>query len=153
MATRKRASGSKPDSEISKATNSAPPGGEDSSQGALVFHPNHITLATFHRLLACYPKTVENFHRNKLIQKLQSKSKPKPKRKTGKSSTDAQDIPSTQGTDLTAAEEKQVQKDLDTFLALDRWRYEILPKKLAERKGAEAHLTKDELIDIMAWKT
>ncbi|KAJ6004163.1 hypothetical protein N7522_005808 [Penicillium canescens] len=147
MATEAGMTGPKPDCEAS-----TPLGGEDSSQGALAFHPSHITLSTFNRLLACYPRTVEQVHRNKLIQKLQSKPKSKPKRKSAETSTDAQDTTPTQ-TDLTPAEEKHIQDDLDTFLKLDRWRYETLPKNLVERKGDEAHLTKDELVDIMAWKT
>jgi hypothetical protein len=148
MATETGMTGPKPDCEAS-----APPGAEDGSQGALAFHPSHITLSTFNRLLACYPRTVEQVHRNKLIQKLQSKQKSKPKRKSAETSTDALDTTPTQKTDLTSAEEKHIQDDLDTFLKLDRWRYETLPKKLAKRKGNEAHLTKDELVDIMAWKT
>jgi hypothetical protein len=147
-ATETGMTGPKPDCETS-----APSGGEDGSQGALAFHPSHITLSTFNRLLACYPRTVEQVHRNKLIQKLQSKQNSKPKRKSAEASTDALDTTPTQKTDLTPAEEKHIQDDLDTFLKLDRWRYETLPKKLAKRKGNEAHLTKDELVDIMAWKT
>ncbi|KAJ5297899.1 hypothetical protein PENANT_c012G08489 [Penicillium antarcticum] len=135
----------KPDYEAS-----ASPEGEDGSEGALAFHPSHITLSTFNRLLVCYPKTVEQVHRKKLIRKLQSKAKPK--RKSAKNSADAQDT-TLQKTDLPPAEEEQIQDDLDKFLTLDRWRYETLPKELAKRKGDPAHLTKDELIEIMAWKT
>ncbi|KAJ5761980.1 uncharacterized protein N7511_005362, partial [Penicillium nucicola] len=123
------------------------------SSTALTFHPGHITLSTFNHLLACYPRTVEQVHRNKLTQKQTSKSKPKPKPNPKRKSADANTTQTQDQDPDPTSTDKQIQADLESFLKLDHWRYDTLPKALAKRQGAEAHLTKDELIDIMAWKT
>ncbi|EKV12636.1 hypothetical protein PDIG_42370 [Penicillium digitatum PHI26] len=123
--------------------------GEDDNNHAS-FHPHHITLETFHKLLSHYPSTVERVHRDKLILKLQSKAGKGSKRKAD---TKAEFDPS---------DEKQILEETDKFLQLDRWRYEVLPKIIAERAngvGQKAvapkgvHLLKEELVDIVEWKT
>ncbi|KAF9248993.1 hypothetical protein DTO006G1_6333 [Penicillium roqueforti] len=122
------------------------------------FHPRHITLETFHNLLSHYPSTVERVHLNKLRLKLQSKAGKGPKRKAG---TKVSIAPTTK-TELDPSEEKRIIEEREKFLQLDRWRYEVLPKIIAERasEGGQkesapegAHLLKEELIDIMEWKT
>lgn len=125
-------------------------GGDNDNKQHGSFHPRHITLETFHSLLSHYPSTVERVHRSKLILKLQSKAGKGPKRKA---ETKAE---------LDPSEEKKILEETDKFLQLDRWRYEVLPKIIAERaneggqKGSVpegAHLLKEELVDIMEWKT
>lgn len=118
------------------------------------FSPHRITLETFHHLLSCYEATVSQVHRHKAILKLQ----PKPaKGSKGKAAG-----PVITNTELDDSKEKQIREQTDKFLELDRWRYEALPKIVAERKAhggkkerSEAggpHLLKEELIDIMDWK-
>ena len=51
--------------------------------------------------------------------------------------------------------EKQVEKDLDAFLKLDEWRYEVLPGKARgrEEKGKDGlFIEKEELVQLMDWK-
>ncbi|KAJ5159100.1 uncharacterized protein N7500_008751 [Penicillium coprophilum] len=124
--------------------------GEDDDKQHASFHPRHITLETFQNLLSHYPSTVERVHRGKLMLKLQSKAGKGSKRK-GQTKTE-----------LDPSQEKHILEETDKFLQLDRWRYETLPKFIAERsregdqKGSVpegAHLLKEELIDIMEWKT
>lgn len=122
------------------------------------FHPSQITLQTFRDLLSCYATTVSQKHRRKATLKLQSKAKGTLKGKTGKKS----DAISTTKTELDASEEQQIREETDKFLELDRWRYEVIPKIVEERKvkgdqgeGSKvdgAHLLKEELVDIMDWK-
>lgn len=90
--------------------------------------------------------------------KLQSKAGKGPKRKA---ETKVSAAPITK-TELDPSEEKNILEETDKFLQLDRWRYEVLPKIIAERanvggqKGSApegAHLLKEELLDIMEWKT
>ncbi|KAJ5420197.1 hypothetical protein N7465_002716 [Penicillium sp. CMV-2018d] len=132
--------------------------GENDNKQHVSFHPRHITLETFHNLLSHYPSTVERVHRGKLMLKLQSKAGKGPKRKA---ETKVSAAPSTD-TELDPSEEKNILEEADKFLQLDRWRYEVLPKIIAERanvggqKGSApegAHLLKEELVDIMEWKT
>ncbi|KAJ5827634.1 hypothetical protein N7447_004397 [Penicillium robsamsonii] len=122
--------------------------GDDNKHAS--FHPRLITLETFRNLLSHYPSTVERVHRGKLMLKLQSKVGRGSKRKA---ETKAEVDPS---------QEKHILEETDKFLQLDRWRYETLPKIIAERanEGGQkenvpegAHLLKEELIDIMEWKT
>ncbi|KXG51567.1 uncharacterized protein PGRI_089600 [Penicillium griseofulvum] len=128
--------------------------GEDNKQAS--FHPHHITLKTFHTLLSHYPTTVERVYRGKLTQKLQSKALKGPKRKA---ETNTSTAPTK--TELDPSQEKHILEEIDKFLQLDQWRYEELPKIIAERaneshkgSGLEGtHLLKEELIDIMEWKT
>ncbi|KGO68023.1 hypothetical protein PITC_053110 [Penicillium italicum] len=135
-----------------------PNGGDDDTKQHVSFHPRHITLETFHKLLSHYPSTVERVHRGKLMLKLQSKAGKGPKRKA---ETKASIAPTTKA-ELDPSEEKHILEETDKFLQLDRWRYEVLPKIIADRaneggqKGAApegAYLLKEELVDIMEWKT
>lgn len=132
-------------------------GGENDKKQHESFHPRHITLETFHNLLSHYPSTVERVHRDKLMLKLQSKAGKGPKRKA---ETKVSAAPTTKA-ELDPSE-KKILEETDKFLQLDRWRYEVLPKIIAERaneggqKGSvpeSAHLLKEELVDIMEWKT
>jgi hypothetical protein len=125
--------------------------GEDDNKH-VSFHPRQITLETFRTLLSHYPSTIERVHRSKLMLKLQSKAGKAPKRKAETKTIAA---PATKS-ELDPSEEKHILEETDKFLQLDRWRYEALPKIIAERaKGSAegAHLVKEELIDIMEWKT
>ncbi|KAK4866168.1 hypothetical protein LT330_008509 [Penicillium expansum] len=126
--------------------------GEDDNKH-VSFHPRHITLETFHKLLSHYPSTVERVHRAKLMLKLQSKAGKGSKRKAETKTTKAE---------LDPSEEKHTLEETNKFLQLDRWRYEVLPKIIADRanEGGQkgnapegAHLLKEELVDIMEWKT
>lgn len=122
---------------------------EDSS-----FHPQEITLETFHRLLSCYETTVAQVHRSKITLKLQRKPI-----KNLKGKPPAAVITKT---DLNTPDEAYICEQTDKFLELDRWRYKDLPKLVTERKahGANdevseaggAHLLKEELVGIMDWK-
>ncbi|KAJ5951335.1 uncharacterized protein N7479_009748 [Penicillium vulpinum] len=132
--------------------------GEDDNKQNVSFHPHHITLKTFRNLLSHYPSTVERVHRGKMTLKLQSKASKGSKRKA---ETKTSAAPTTKA-ELDPSEEKHILEETDKFLQLDRWRYEALPKIIAERanengqkaSGPEgAHLLKEELIDIMEWKT
>jgi hypothetical protein len=117
-------------------------------------NPARITLETFHRLLSCYEATVSQLHRRKAVSKLQPKAAKGSKGNSG--------VPVIPKTELNESEEKQIREQTDKFLELDRWRYETLPKTIAERrarggkkKGDEtegAHLLKEELVGIMDWK-
>ena len=122
------------------------------------FHPSQITLLTFRDLLSCYETTVSQVHRRKATVKLQSKSKAAPKGKTAKKAG----VTSTTKTEIDASGEQQIREETDKFLGLDRWRYEVLPDIIEERKAKGgrseesemegAHLLKEELVDIMDWK-
>lgn len=128
----------------------------DEANNALSFHPCRITLQTFRDLLSCYQTTVSQVRRRKTILKLQSKSKRGSKGKAGKKAG------ATLITEFDASEEQHIREETDKFLELDRWRYEVLPNIVGERKvrggqkeGSEvegAHLLKEELVDIMDWK-
>ncbi|CAG7965568.1 unnamed protein product [Penicillium nalgiovense] len=125
--------------------------GEDDNKH-VSFHPHHITLKTFRNLLSHYPSTVERVHRSKLMLKLQSKTGKGPKRKAETKTSAAL----TTKAELDPSEEKHILEETDKFLQLDRWRYEVLPKIIAERANGSAegaHLVKEDLIDIMEWKT
>ncbi|KAJ5494662.1 hypothetical protein N7463_010749 [Penicillium fimorum] len=126
------------------------PNDADDNKQHASFHPRHITLETFRNLLSHYPSTVERVNHGKLMLKLQSKAGKGSKRKA---ETMAEVDPS---------QERHIIAETDKFLQLDRWRYEDLPKIIAARaneggqKGSVpegAHLLKEELIDIMEWKT
>ncbi|CAG8885916.1 unnamed protein product [Penicillium egyptiacum] len=131
--------------------------GEDHNKSRVSFHPRHITLETFRNLLSHYPLTVERVHRSKLMLKLHSKAAKGPKRKAEMKTGAA----TTTKAELNLSEEKHILEETDKFLQLDQWRYEVLPKIIVDRangsgqKGSAegAHLLKEELIDIMEWKT
>ena len=130
----------------------------DKANNALSFHPCQITLQTFRDLLSCYQTTVSQVHRRKAILKLQSKLKRASKGKVNKKS-DATLIAKTV---FDGSEEQHIREETNKFLELDRWRYEVLPNIVGERKvrggqekGSEVegpYLLKEELVDIMDWK-
>lgn len=122
------------------------------------FHPHRIDLETFRRLLACYPSTVEQVHRRKMMLKLQPKpakgSKRKQEKKAGSASVNMRGAALIQKTDFSPSEEKHIRVETEKFLKLDQWRYEEMPALLVERKEKGGlSLTKDELISVMDWKT
>lgn len=127
------------------------------------FHPHRITLPTFRQLLSCYPTTVEQVHRRKIMLKLQPKpakgSKRKAEKKAGSASANARGAALIQKTDFNPSEEKHIRTETEKFLQLDLWRYEGMPRILEERKGATAEkgegafLNKEELVTVMDWKT
>ncbi len=56
--------------------------------------------------------------------------------------------------EFNASEEKYIQDEVDKFLNLDKWRYEDMPRIMAERReknGGEV-LIKNDLLMTMAWK-
>lgn len=117
------------------------------------FHPQHITLSTFRRLLACYPTTVEQVHRRKAMIKLQPKPAKGSKRKADKKAVSTSVDP-LQKMVFNASEEKYIQEEVDKFLNLDKWRYEDMPRIMAERReknGGEV-LIKNDLLMAMEWK-
>lgn len=117
------------------------------------FHPQHITLTTFRRLLACYPATVERVHRRKAMIKLQPKPAKGSKRKADKKavSTSVAPLPKME---FNASEQKYIQAEVDKLLSLDKWRYEDMPRIMAERraKSRSEVLHKNDLMMIMEWK-
>lgn len=126
------------------------------------FHPHRIDLETFRRLLACYPSTVEQVHRRKMMLKLQPKpakgSKRKQEKKADSASSNMRGAALLlQKTDFSPSEEKYIRVETENFLKLDRWRYEEMPALLVERKEkgekGGVSLSKDELISVMDWKT
>lgn len=130
----------------------------DEANNVLSFRPCQITLQTFRGLLSCYQTTVSQVHRRTAILKLQSKSKRVSKSKANKKP----DATLTTKTEFDRLEEQHIHEETDKFLELDRWRYEVLPKIVGERKvrsgreeGSEVegpYLLKEELVDIMDWK-
>ncbi|KAF3384931.1 hypothetical protein F1880_002143, partial [Penicillium rolfsii] len=126
--------------------------------GEDLFHPRHMTLSTFRRLLSCYPTTVEQVHRRKAMLKLQPKpekgSKRKGEKKTGSTSANLRDAMALQKTEFSASEQKYINEETDKFLTLDKWRYEDMPKVMGERRVKKKGevLTKDDLITVMEWK-
>ncbi|KAJ5794347.1 hypothetical protein N7457_000946 [Penicillium paradoxum] len=129
----------------------------DGNKPCVSFHPHHITPATFRELLSRYSSTVEQAHSHKIKLKLQSKSK---SAKGSKRKAETKDsAASTAKTDLDPSEDKHIREETNKYLQLDQWRYETLPKIIAERKDSEsrdnekgAYLLREELIDIMEWK-
>ncbi|KAL1855990.1 hypothetical protein Plec18170_003857 [Paecilomyces lecythidis] len=106
------------------------------------FSPEEISRSTFTRLLKCYPTTIREVYRDKLLDKYEGV-----RRKAKKGEKDAAPV---------VVPEKQVEKDLNALLKLDEWRYEILPGKVRERReeGKEeaVFIEKEELVQLMEWK-
>lgn len=134
------------------------------------FHPHRITLSQFRQLLSCYPTTVEQVHRRKIMLKLQPKpakgSKSKAEKKAGSASAKLRGAALIQKTDFSPSELKHISDEVGKFLELDAWRYEGMPGIIAERmggskkgeekgkrKGEGVFLNKDELTTVMDWKT
>ncbi|KAJ5086390.1 hypothetical protein NUU61_007697 [Penicillium alfredii] len=125
------------------------------------FHPYRITLETFRRLLECYPTTVEQVHRRKMMLKLQPKpekgSKRSAEKRAGSASTNARGAALIRKTDFNPSEQRHIRTETDRFLLLDQWRYDGMPQALAQRKESEKKeswsLNKEDLITAMDWKT
>lgn len=124
------------------------------------FHPHRIDLETFRRLLACYPSTVEQVHRRKMMLKLQPKpekgSKRSAEKRAGSASTNARGAALIRKTDFNPSEQRHIRTETDRFLQLDQWRYGGMPQTLAQRKESEKEswsLNKEDLITTMDWKT
>lgn len=136
---------------------------EDASSST--FHPHRITITTFRRLLSCYPTTVEQVCRRKMMVKMQPKpekgSKAKAQKKAGSASANARGAALIQKSDFNPSEELYIKTETEKFIELDHWRYETCPKVIAERKAdpekaasdSNGYLTKDELVSVMDWKT
>lgn len=113
------------------------------------FHPDYITLSTFRNLLSYYPKTVEQVRRNKLLSKLQSKSKGA----KGKADKKA-NATILQSTELEPSQQAHVDAEVEKFVELDQWRYEDMPRITEERKASDEEVVnKDDLVTVMEWKT
>lgn len=135
----------------------AEPSDQDST-----FHPDCMTLTTFRSLLACYPTTVEQTYRRKMMLKLQPKpekgSKRKAEKRAGSASVNMRGAALIKKTDFSPSEEKYIRDETAKFLNLDTWRYEAMPDILAGRKSTgekdeDVFLTKEELVNVMDWKT
>ncbi|KAJ5587852.1 uncharacterized protein N7459_003617 [Penicillium hispanicum] len=133
------------------------------------FHPHRITLPAFRKLLSCYPTTLEQVQRRKTMLKLQPKpekgSKRSAEKKAGSASANLRGAALLQKTDFNPSELKYIREETERFARLDAWRYETMPRALAERRGlvgadgeagmvkSETFFDKQELITIMDWKT
>ncbi|KAJ6006422.1 hypothetical protein N7451_004366 [Penicillium sp. IBT 35674x] len=116
---------------------------------AELFHPDNITPPTFRNLLSYYPKTVEQVRRNKLISKLQSK----PKGAKGKTDKKAS-ATILQNAELDPSHQAHIDAEVEKFVKLDQWRYNDMPRIIAERKASnEEEVNKEDLITVMEWKT
>lgn len=131
------------------------------------FNPSEISRSTFSKLLSCYRTAVREVYRDKLIVK----SRPKVTKKARNVSSD--------GTDDTGAliDEEKMNREIESFLQLDEWRFEKLPKVLRERAQKEwtedgrtveesketektaskkklpgTFLEKEDLVNLMEWK-
>ncbi|KAJ5637405.1 hypothetical protein N7490_007284, partial [Penicillium lividum] len=130
------------------ASNPSSPGSEQEpiktkASIATDFNPDTITLQTFRTFLSHYPQTLKQVHQNKLVQKLQPKTK-----KGAKTNTSA-----TPQTELSPTQKEHIEAEVEKFVTLDRWRYEGRPELLARGKASEKVLNKEDLITIMQWKT
>ncbi|KAI9039469.1 uncharacterized protein KD926_009343 [Aspergillus affinis] len=116
------------------------------------FHPSYITPDTFHRLLNCYPVTVEAIARRKATGRT-TRSSAAVAKKARKSKSGAS---SSSDGDAALTEQERVDRDVQAFLELDEKRYRGLPEIVRDRAGADGgeggFLTKEELVEIMEWK-
>lgn len=101
------------------------------------FDPTEISPDTFHRLLACYPSTVEKVYKHKLVIKLRAKNAKEAKRarKAPSGTTVKLHDVTGMGASLTKSEENWLNEEIESYLKLDRWRYETLPALVKEKKG------------------
>ena len=126
--------------------------------------PSEISHSTVSKLLSLYPDTVREVYRDKVIAKLQPKLI-----KQGLKNPDQAKGPGSH-----KEIEKAIEKEVSSFLNLDKWRYETIPTVVRERVGRVAttddnterprksakksktvegaFLEKDELIQLMDWK-
>lgn len=141
----------------------------DTSEYEESFHPHHITLSAFRKLLSCYPTAVEQVHRRKLMLKMQEKPEKGSKRRAEKraksASANLRGGVLLQKTEFNVSELKYIRDETERFLKLDRWRYEDMPRIVAERRelsgnGGDGNtekktniMNKEELITVMDWKT
>lgn len=144
------------------------------------FHPSQITAPTFRILLDCYNTTVTQVHRRKIMLKLQPKpekgSKRKAEKKAGSVSANMRGAALIKKTDFNRSEQQHILEEVEKFLELDTWRFEVMPRLVSARvngggsevrnvdegdgdgngdvrEGEGAFLTKDELVRVMEWKT
>lgn len=102
------------------------------------FNPSEISRSTFSKLLGCYPTTVREVYKDKLIVKSRPKLTKKEWKRTAWGDPEAAEKArnaTTGGTDDTGArmDEKKMSREIEAFLQLDEWRYEKLPAVLRER--------------------
>ena len=167
------------------------------------FNPGKISRETFLRLRDCYPATVEKMHRQKVMLKLKVKNAKHAKRARralagGSLSGNAKDAGNGdvevsvgsagagnstatdakpgagQGLLFSKSEQDALVKEVESFLKLDRWRYETLPALVKESRGKgnkgkkqqededddeddapskpKAPITKEDLSRLMEWK-
>ncbi|EAW07881.1 uncharacterized protein ACLA_025980 [Aspergillus clavatus NRRL 1] len=109
------------------------------------YSPSHITFETFHDLLQRYQSTVEAVLRQRETAKATKKPKPT---STSKSKSNPNPKPQPAPADT----ESPIETAIITYLALDKWRYEILPATLRARSPQPPSLTHDELVQLMQWK-
>lgn len=119
------------------------------------FDPSEMSLATFHKLLDCYPTTVEKVYRQKAINKVVPQpTKGEKKRAQRAANTTEPVFKKPSDDDLDKSQRKYVDSEMDKFLQLNRWRFEEFPAVMKERAAGEGrYLGKDEIIKVMDWKT
>lgn len=118
--------------------------------------PSEISLATFHKLLECYPATVRAVYRHKAIKKaVPQPTKGEKKRAQREANTSEPVYKEPTEDDLDKSQKKYVDAETDKFLQLNEWRYVSFPAVLKERDGtAEGRfMDKVELMKVMDWKT
>ncbi|KAL2004040.1 hypothetical protein VTN02DRAFT_838 [Thermoascus thermophilus] len=111
------------------------------------FSPSEISRSTFFRLLSCYRTTVREVYRDKLLVK----SRPRGTRKARNVGAGG---PEDAGARIDEEEEEKMDREIESFLQLDEWRFEKLPRVLRGRAKLPAgpFLEKDELVNLMEWK-
>ncbi|KAJ5248766.1 hypothetical protein N7468_000217 [Penicillium chermesinum] len=123
------------------------------------FHPQHITLEVFLKLLSCYATTLEQVHRRKAMLKLQPKpekgSKSRAIKRAGSASANLRGALLIQKTEFNASETAHIKSEVEKMQKLDTWRYEEMPKIMDERRSKQdaVIMDKDDLIKVMDWKT
>lgn len=119
-----------------------------------MFYPNQITPGTFHRLLNCYPVTVEAIARRKATAR-STRSSTAAAKKAKRSKPDPSSSSAGDG-DEVLTEQEQADRDVREFLELDERRYRGLPEIVRDRADADGgeggYLTKEELVEVMEWK-
>lgn len=120
------------------------------------FDPSDMTLATFHKLLECYPGTVQAVYRRKAIKKaVPQPTKGAKKRAQREANTTEPVYKEPTEDDLDKSQKNYVDSETDKFLQLNDWRYDSFPAVLKERDAtAEGKfMDKVELMKVMEWKT
>lgn len=108
----------------------------------LSLSPSTVTRPQFQHLLSLYPRTIRAVY----TAKLRTKQKPKPNSKPGPGKG-------------AASKAGGVEAEVEELLGLDEWRYEEVPRLLAERREVKGedepgagYLEKEELERLVAWK-